>query len=259
MCINIIRGHFTPFMDEYGLLGYPLGHSFSRTYFSEKFAKEGINAEYVNHEIPNIEDVRAILETHHNLKGLNVTIPYKEQILPYLDEIDPEAKAIGAVNVIKVTRENGKVHLKGFNSDVIGFKNSIRPLLKDCHTQALVLGTGGASRAVRYGLTQLGLSYRMVSRRKTAENLSYADITPELLQDFKVVINCTPCGMYPKVDECPAIPYEALQAQHLLYDLTYNPETTLFMKKGAAMGAATKNGWEMLVIQAEAAWRFWNE
>lgn len=246
-------------MDKYGLLGYPLGHSFSRKFFSEKFVQESIDAAYFNYEIPHIDEVRAILAEHSDLRGLNVTIPYKEQILPYLDEIDPEAAAIGAVNVIKVSKHNGQLVLKGFNTDVIGFVNSLRPLLKDHHTKALVLGTGGASKAIRYGLSQLGVAYQMVSRRKTEGCLQYTDVTPQLLEEYTVVINCTPCGMYPKVDECPDLPYHALSRQHLLFDLTYNPETTLFMKKGNEQGATTKNGWEMLVLQALAAWKFWNE
>lgn len=246
-------------MDQYGLLGFPLGHSFSRGFFGEKFVQEGIDAEYVNFEIPDVDEVRHILETHVNLKGLNVTIPYKEKILPYLDEVDAEAQSIGAVNVIRVRMDEGKIHLKGFNSDVIGFMDSLKPLLAPHHTKALVLGTGGASKAICYGLKKLGISYLAVSRRKQEGCIQYEDINPALLQEYKVIVNCTPCGMYPKINECPAIPYEELDSSHLLYDLTYNPETTLFMKKGADQGATVKNGWEMLVLQAQASWRFWNE
>lgn len=246
-------------MDIYGLLGYPLGHSFSRGFFNEKFTSERIDAEYVNFEIPDINEVRSILAAHPHLKGLNVTIPYKEKILPYLDETDSEASAIGAVNVVKVLSSEGKVYLKGFNSDVIGFVDSLKPLLAPHHQKALVLGTGGASRAIRYGLTKLGLSYQMVSRRKAEGCLLYSELSQEIIKEHTVIVNCTPCGMYPKVDECPDIPYQELNSTHLLYDLTYNPGTTLFMKKGLDQGAQVKNGLEMLILQAKAAWDFWNK
>lgn len=247
-------------MDTYGLLGYPLGHSFSRNYFGEKFQKEGLEAEYLNFEIPTIEQVPMILDAHPQLKGMNVTIPYKQQVMPYLNEITPEAQAIGAVNVVRVSHTpTGEIRLKGYNSDVIGFTESLKPLLKPHHTHALILGTGGASKAVHYGLQQLGLNSQWVSRRKESGQLTYDELTPELMQQYTVIVNCTPCGMYPKVDTCPDIPYHLLSSQHLLYDLTYNPDVTLFMKKGQAQGAATKNGLEMLILQAEASWRFWHE
>lgn len=246
-------------MDIYGLLGYPLGHSFSRGFFNEKFANEGIDAEYVNFEIPEINEMRSILAAHPHLKGLNVTIPYKEKILPYLDEVDPEAAAIGAVNVVKVISTSGRIQLRGFNSDVIGFVNSLKPLLRPHHNKALVLGTGGASRAIRYGLTQLGISYQMVSRRKAEGCLQYANLDKEIIKEHTIIINCTPCGMFPKINECPDIPYQDLNENHLLYDLTYNPDTTLFMKKGIERKAQVKNGLEMLIIQAKAAWDFWNK
>lgn len=246
-------------MEIYGLLGYPLGHSFSRGFFNEKFANEGIDAEYVNFEIPDINEMRGILADHPHLHGLNVTIPYKEKILPFLDEINPEAAAIGAVNVVKVMSTKGKVYLKGYNSDVIGFVKSLKPLLQPYHKKALVLGTGGASRAIRYGLSQLGITVQMVSRRKTEGCIQYEDLNQEIMQEHTVIVNCTPCGMFPKIDECPDIPYQYLGTSHLLYDLTYNPETTLFMKKGLAQGAQVKNGLDMLIIQAKAAWEFWNK
>lgn len=247
-------------MDTYGLLGYPLGHSFSRNYFGEKFQKEGLEAEYLNFEIPTIEQVPMILDAHPQLKGMNVTIPYKQQVMPYLNEITPEAQAIGAVNVVRVSHTpTGEIRLKGYNSDVIGFTESLKPLLKPHHTHALILGTGGASKAVHYGLQQLGLNSQWVSRRKESGQLTYDELTPELMQQYTVIVNCTPCGMYPKVDTCPDIPYHLLSSQHLLYDLTYNPDVTLFMKKGQAQRAATKNGLEMLILQAEASWRFWHE
>lgn len=245
-------------MEKYGLLGYPLGHSFSRGFFNEKFANEHIDAEYLNFEIADIDEVRGILAEYPNLHGLNVTIPYKEKILPYLDELTPEAKAIGAVNVIQVTHRHNKIHLKGFNSDVIGFSQSIEPLLELHDKKALILGTGGASKAVRYGLQKLGLEYQLVSRHRNESCIQYEDITAEMLQEYTVIVNCTPLGMYPKVDACPAIPYEGLGPKHLLYDLLYNPDTTLFMSKGHAQGARTKNGLEMLILQARAAWEFWH-
>lgn len=246
-------------MEKYGLLGYPLGHSFSRNFFNEKFANEGIDAEYVNFEIPTIDDIMEIIAENKNLKGLNVTIPYKEKVIPYLDEMSPEARAIGAVNVVKVIRASNEVKLKGFNSDVIGFTRSIEPLLESHHKKALVLGTGGASKAIKHGLKQLGIEYTMVSRREVDGTIQYKNITPEVLQEYTVIVNCTPSGMYPHVNECPELPYEAMSSKHLLYDLVYNPDETLFMKMGAKYGAKTKNGLEMLLLQAYASWEFWHE
>lgn len=246
-------------MEKYGLLGYPLGHSFSRNFFNEKFANEGIDAEYVNFEIPTIDDIMEIIAENKNLKGLNVTIPYKEKVIPYLDEMSAEARAIGAVNVVKVIRASNEVKLKGFNSDVIGFTRSIEPLLESHHKKALVLGTGGASKAIKHGLKQLGIEYTMVSRREVDGTIQYKNITPEVLQEYTVIVNCTPSGMYPHVNECPELPYEAMSSKHLLYDLVYNPDETLFMKMGAKYGAKTKNGLEMLLLQAYASWEFWHE
>ena len=192
--------------------------------------------------------------------GLNVTIPYKQLIIPYLNDLSEEAQAIGAVNVIRITRNGNKVHLKGFNSDVIGFAKSIQPLLEPHHKKALILGcTGGASKAVRYGLeTKLNLEVKGVSRRPSESNITYKDVTPELLEEYTVIVNCTPSGMYPHVNECPELPYEALTSKHLLYDLIYNPEETLFLQKGAQQGAKIKNGMEMLLLQAIASWEIWN-
>lgn len=246
-------------MDKYGLIGYPLGHSFSIGYFNEKFQNEGINAKYINFEIPSIEDLTEILALNPELKGLNVTIPYKEQVIPYLDEISPEAKAIGAVNVIRITRKGHKTILKGFNSDLIGFTQSIEPLLMPhWHKKALVLGTGGAAKAINYGLKSLGLDTKLVSRKPMLEEISYEKITPEIIKDYNVIVNCTPLGMYPNVETCPKLPYEAMNTKTILYDLIYNPDQTLFMKKGAAQGATVKNGLEMLLLQAFASWEFWH-
>lgn len=248
-------------MDKYGLIGYPLKHSFSIVYFNEKFKAENIDAEYVNFEIPRIEEFMEVVEENPNLCGLNVTIPYKEQVIPYLDELDKDTAKIGAVNVIKIIRQpKGKVKLVGYNSDIIGFTRSIEPMLKpDVHTHALILGTGGASKAIFRGLENLGIKSTFVSRtKKNDEVMTYEELTPEVMQQYKIIVNCTPVGMYPKVDECPAIPYDQLTTDHLLYDLLYNPDETLFMKKGRAQGATVKNGLEMLLLQAFAAWEIWH-
>ena len=245
----------------FGLIGFPLGHSFSRKFFTEKFAAEAIDAEYLNFEIPDAKMLLDVVRENNELKGLNCTIPHKQAIIPMLDEMSDEARRIGAVNVIKISRrkgKNGAFRLKGYNSDIIGFKNSIRPLLKPHHRKALVLGTGGASKAICLGLTQLGLEWKYVSRRPAEGQFTYDDLTPELLTKYTVIVNCSPVGMFPKVDNCPALPYEALTSQHLLYDLVYNPLETTFMKRGAQQGATTKNGLEMLHLQAIASWEFWN-
>ena len=245
-------------MDKYGLIGYPLGHSFSVGYFNEKFSNEHINAKYINFEIPSIEDFAEVIESNPELRGLNVTIPYKEQVIPYLDSLSPEANAIGALNVIRITRKGDKTHLKGFNSDVIGFTRSIEPLLERHHKKALILGTGGASKAVDYGLRSLGIETKFVSRTKRPGFFTYEEITPEIIKDYNIIVNCTPLGMYPNTDVCPTLPYEAMDSHNLLYDLLYNPDETLFMQKGKEHGAITKNGLEMLLLQAFASWEFWN-
>lgn len=247
-------------MQKYGLIGYPLKHSFSIGYFNEKFRSEGINAEYVNFEIPKISDFTEIIEENPDLCGLNVTIPYKEQVIPFLNELDPDTAKIGAVNVIKIVRQKGKVKLIGYNSDIIGFTQSIQPLLQPHHKKALILGTGGASKAIYHGLKNLGLESTFVSRvSESKEVLTYEKLTPEIIKEHTVIVNCTPVGMYPKVNFCPDIPYESLTPNHLLYDLLYNPNVTLFMKKGEEQGAVTKNGLEMLLLQAFAGWEIWNK
>ncbi|MDD6592049.1 MAG: shikimate dehydrogenase [Prevotella sp.] len=245
-------------MDKYGLIGYPLGHSFSIGYFNEKFQNECIDATYENFEIPSIENLTEILDSNPELKGLNVTIPYKEKVISYLDSISPEARAIGAVNVIKVTHKGNKTELKGYNSDVIGFTQSIEPLLERYHRKALVLGTGGASKAIIFSLKSLGIETLTVSRFERHGCVRYEDITPEMIKEYNVIVNCTPCGMYPQTDDCPNLPYEAMDSHTLLYDLIYNPDETLFLKKGKAQGATVKNGLEMLLLQAFASWNFWN-
>jgi len=247
-------------MDKYGLIGYPLGHSFSISYFNQKFQDEGIDAIYENYEISTIDALDEVIGSNPNLKGLNVTIPYKEKVMPYLDNISPEARAIGAVNVIRVTHDGKDIKLKGYNSDVIGFTKSIETMLdKKWHKRALILGTGGASKAVDYGLRNLGLETVFVSRYERPGTIQYESITPEVVKDYNVIVNCTPVGMYPKTEECPKLRYEAMDSHTILYDLIYNPDETLFMKRGAKYGAQTKNGLEMLLLQAFASWEFWHE
>lgn len=241
----------------YGLIGYPLGHSFSQNYFNQKFEAEGIDARYINFEIPEIADLHNILARNPKLSGLNVTIPYKQQVIPLLDEIDAEAAAIGAVNVIKFIRRDNRLVLKGYNSDIIGFRDSIAPMITENHTNALILGTGGASRAIAYALKSLGIEYTFVSRRPADGVITYADITPEIMDTNKIIVNTTPLGMYPHVDECPDIPYDLLTPYHLCYDLLYNPDVTMFMKRSSDAGAVVKNGLEMLLLQAFAAWQIW--
>lgn len=246
-------------MDLYGLIGHPLGHSFSKKFFNEKFQNEMIDAEYRNFDIDTIKSFPTIIEEYSNLRGLNVTIPYKELIIPYLDELSEDAQAIGAVNVIRISRNHEGVHLKGYNSDVIGFTDSIRPLLKPFHKKALILGTGGASKAIRYGLYKLGIETRFVSRRPKEGMLTYSDLTADIMAEHTVIVNCSPVGMFPHTDERPDLPYQFIGSHHILYDLVYNPDETLFMKSGKEQGATTKNGLEMLILQARAGWNFWNE
>ena len=245
-------------MKKYGLIGYPLGHSFSMGYFNEKFKNGAINAVYENFEIPDIQDITTVIGSNPDLAGFNVTIPYKEKVMDYLDYIAPEAAEIGAVNVVKVTHNGERAVLKGFNSDVVGFVNSIKPLLRPLHKKALVLGTGGASKAVEYGLRKLGLETIKVSRTEKDNTITYGQVTPELLSEYKVIVNCTPCGMAPHFDECPNLPYDSIDDSFLLYDLIYNPEETLFLRKGKEKDATVKNGLEMLLLQAEEGWNIWN-
>lgn len=231
-------------MDTYGLIGFPLKHSFSAAFFTEKFSREHIDAEYLNFEIDDILQLREVILFNQHLKGLNVTIPYKEKVIPFLDEISDTAATIGAVNVIKITREPGDMYfyrLAGYNTDYIGFKKSIEPLLQpQIHRKALILGTGGASKAVSKALIDLGLEYRFVSRSAGENRFTYDELTPEIMKDFTVIVNASPVGTFPNVEECPQIPYSHITPQHLLYDLIYNPDETLFLKQGKRQGAATK-------------------
>ena len=237
-------------MHHYGIIGYPLHHSFSAKYFSEKFEREGIEAEYSLYPI-GMEDLRLKIEDlFHRLDGMNVTMPYKQTIIPYLDRLDETAEAVGAVNV---------VHKRvGYNTDCIGFMESIKPLLRAFDRKALVLGTGGASKAVCYGLKQLGIAPTLVSRTPKDGMIGYSDLTEGLMAEHTIIVNCTPLGMVPDTESYPPIPYELISAQHLLFDCIYNPEETVFLRKGRAQGAQTQNGIEMLYGQAKAAWKIWN-
>lgn len=238
----------------YGLIGYPLSHSFSPDYFRKKFAREGIDAVYRLFPLASINELPNLLNEHPSISGLNVTIPYKEQVIPFLDDIDDAAKAVGAVNCIKI--DNGK--LKGYNTDVIGFKQSLTPLLQTHHNNALILGTGGAAKAVEYVLSKLNISYSLVSSSGKEGSIAYSDITDLTIKEHPLIINTTPLGMHPNTDTSPDLPYSAIGQKHLVYDLIYNPEETSFLKKGKAQGATTKNGYEMLVLQAEASWDIWS-
>jgi shikimate dehydrogenase len=250
-------------MDTYGLIGFPLKHSFSAKFFGDKFQREGINAEYLNFEIEDINEIRHIILFNQHLRGLNVTIPYKEKVIPFLHEVSFEAEKIGAVNAIKVERKPGDMYfyrLIGYNTDYIGFRDSLSPLLNPTlHHKALILGTGGASKAVAQALQDLSISWKYVSRTPQESRLTYDMLTPEIISTHQIIVNASPVGTYPNSDVCPDIPYQLLSPNHLLYDLVYNPEETLFLKKGKEQGAITKNGREMLEIQAEAAWDIWNQ
>ena len=248
-------------MKKYGLIGYPLTHSFSKSFFNQKFESEHIDAEYINFEIPTITDFKNVLKQNPTLNGINVTIPYKTQVIPFLDELTDNAKAIGAVNVIKLTKGYfGQTKLVGHNTDILGFKQSIEPLLDPTkHKKALILGTGGASKAIFHGLKQLGVESIFVSRTPIKDGLTYNDLTPAIIEAHTVIVNTTPVGMFPHSDAYPDIPYEHITDQHLLYDLLYNPDETLFMKKGKQQGAEVKNGLEMLLLQAFAGWKIWTE
>ncbi len=253
------KSKFKEAMNKYGLLGYPLGHSFSRKFFLDKFEKEKINAVFENFEFEKAEEMIETIKVNPELQGFAITIPHKQNIIPLLNETDAAIGRIGAVNCVRVSRDNTKIHLKGYNTDVIGFEESFKEYLKPSHQKALILGTGGASLAVKYVLENLGLSYEVVSRRKTATTLCYEDITPEKMCEVQVIINTTPLGMYPKVDTCPHLPYESVTANHYFYDLVYNPLETLFLTKAKEQGATIKAGMDMLELQAEANWKIWNK
>ncbi len=242
----------------YGLIGFPLSHSFSKKYFTEKFERENIQGcSYDLFPIENIEELPKLIHSFPNLHGLNVTIPYKEMVFDYLDEIDGVAAAVGAVNTIKI--ENQK--LIGYNSDVPGFRDSLLEFIgtQKIHLiKALVLGTGGASKAVCYVLDQLSIHYLTLSKSNTKGDLTYQELNVEYMASHNLIINTTPLGMSPNTDSCPDIPFSFLSSNHFLFDLVYNPKKTLFLEKGERFGCATKNGWQMLKLQAEKSWEFWN-
>lgn len=243
-------------MRVFGLIGFPLEHSFSPKFFESKFRKEKIkDAEFHLFPLNSIEQFPILTQKDKRIQGLAVTIPYKQEIIPLLDELDPEAKSIGAVNCIQFDR--GK--LKGFNTDWKGFSESLRPLLKSQHSDALIIGSGGGSKAVQFALTMLGINFQIVSRVPSKGELGYGDLDKETMHHHKLIVNCSPVGMYPNEDQSPAIPYDFLSANHICYDLIYRPEETLFLRYSKQKGATVKNGMEMLEIQAELNWKKWNE
>ena len=246
-------------MDLYGLIGYPLSHSFSAAYFTRKFETEHIDAAYKLFPLPHIEDLPDLIQAQTQLQGFNVTIPHKISMLPFLHTLSPEALDTGAVNCVKINRNNQHIELKGYNTDIYGFELSLKPLLGNMHTHALILGSGGAAKAVAYVLKKLGINFLQVSRNpKTTNHIDYKDITEEIISTHKLIIHTTPLGMYPETENFPDIPYHLLRNEHVLYDLVYNPEETMFLKKGKAAGAICKNGMEMLTLQAEKSWGIWN-
>lgn len=258
-------------MRKFGLIGYPLKHSFSEKYFKEKFEKEGYeDCVYEAFPLPNLSDLPELIKANPDLCGLNVTVPHKIGVIYYLDKLDPAAKAIDAVNCIKIVNQHPveaffsgelstlQVRLEGYNTDAYGFETSLKPLLKKHHTRALILGAGGAARAVAYVLHKLGISFIHVSRRSIKKQLNYGQLTGDIIKENYLIINTTPVGTFPQIEAFPDIPYDYLTPKHLLYDLVYNPEETEFLRKGKEHGAATKNGLEMLHLQAEKSWEIWN-
>jgi shikimate dehydrogenase len=240
-------------MRKFGLIGFPLSHSFSKKFFTEKFLEKDIDAEYENYAIPEIGGLNAILKIAQ-LEGLNVTIPYKEAVLPFLHHQSEVVQSIGACNCIAIK----DAQLFGYNTDVIGFDATFSPALRPHHQKALVLGTGGAAKAVHYILTQKNIEYLRVSRTTSNGQICYSDLNQDILSNYTVIINTTPLGMYPNVNDCPPIPYKFIGRHHYLYDLVYNPSVSLFLEKGKAMGATIENGAKMLEIQAEESWKIWN-
>ncbi|MFY7670174.1 shikimate dehydrogenase family protein [Tenacibaculum sp. MEBiC06402] len=243
----------------FGLLGRNISYSFSRGYFAEKFdLLELTNHKYVNFDLHQIDELPLLIDKHkEQLIGFNVTIPYKEEVIPFLDKIDKKAAKIGAVNTIRITK-SGK--LKGYNTDYYGFKKSLEPYLNKLHKKALILGTGGASKAVAFALKNMDIEVCFVSRKKEKNNtITYDELNGEIIKDYLLIINCTPLGTHPNIENCPDIPYDYLGVNHILYDLIYNPAKTLFLKKGEENGAVIKNGLEMLELQAEKAWRIWQK
>lgn len=246
-------------MKKYGLIGYPLTHSFSKRFFTEKFEKEKVDAIYENFEVKDISWFQDIVRSNPNLVGLNVTIPYKQLVIPHLNELDEAADEVGAVNTIKIKRIGERIHLKGFNTDIWGFETSLKPLLKNYHKKALILGTGGASKAIKYVLKKLKINSISASIEELQENeIKYKDIDKKMMAERLLIINATPLGTFPNVETFPPIPYQYITDKHLLFDLVYNPETTRFMEKGKERGAVVKNGYEMLLQQALKSYEIWN-
>ncbi|MBC3847237.1 shikimate dehydrogenase [Winogradskyella echinorum] len=242
---------------KFGLVGRNISYSFSRSYFADKFKGENLPHSYVNFDLQSIYELDEIIKNTPNLKGLNVTIPYKEDVIPILDSLNKRAKKIGAVNTIRITRYQ---KLIGYNTDYYGFKNSLKPHLKEHHKRALILGTGGASKAIAYALKKLKIDFDYVSRsQKEGVKFLYSDLTDEIISSYTIIINCTPIGTFPDVNECPDIPYDAISEHHILYDLIYNPAQTKFLSCGDIKGATTINGSEMLKLQAEKSWEIWNK
>jgi shikimate dehydrogenase len=246
-------------MRSYGLIGYPLGHSFSRKFFTEKFLKENKQEQYLNFEIPEISLLPSVISDHPELAGLNVTIPFKEKVISFIDRLDPVASEIGAVNTIRIARNPGGTFLEGFNTDVYGFSESLKPLLLPHHRKALVLGSGGASRAVKYSLELLGLDWIQVSRDSNkGKSVSYDDLDQRALEEYTLIVNTTPLGTFPDIHSFPDIPFHWITSRHLLYDLVYNPSETRFLAMGKEQGATIKNGYEMLELQAIRSYEIWN-
>lgn len=249
-------------MKTFGLIGHRLGYSFSRNFFTEKFSRENLTKyEYVNFELDCIDEFPGIFEQGKEIGGLNCTIPYKQQIISFMDEIDPEAAQIGAVNTVKITYKNGQRYLKGFNTDIYGFEHSLRPLLEEKHKKALILGTGGASKAIKHILNKLQIEFvsATIEQECFDKEIRYNQINEQVMREYLVIIHATPLGTFPNVEECPTIPYQFITADHVCFDLVYNPEETFFLKKAKVQGAKTKNGLEMLHLQALKAWEIWNE
>jgi len=247
-------------MRKFGLIGYPLEHSFSKKYFEEKFQKESISDTiYRNYPLKNISELPALIENDPEICGLNVTIPYKKEVISLLDYIDSEASSAGAVNVIKILRNKDEVILKGYNTDIYGFRESLRPLIEGYTGNAVILGTGGSSSAVAYVLSELGIKTIFVSRQPKPGCITYKDLTENIIKSSHLIVNTTPVGMYPATGNKPDIPYESLTSEHILYDLIYNPEQTLFLKEGVIRGCRVMNGITMLILQAEKSWEIWND
>ncbi|WP_339836241.1 shikimate dehydrogenase [uncultured Flavobacterium sp.] len=242
---------------KYGLVGKDISYSFSKKHFTEKFtAYHFDNCEYLNFDISSIKEFPEIFAKNKGLKGLNVTIPYKEEIIPYLDSLSKNAKKIGSVNTIVINKQK---KLIGYNTDFYGFKKSLKPLLESHHTKALILGTGGASKGIAFALKKLNIEYDFVSRNPNEFQISYDEIDSALFEDYSIIINTTPVGTFPNIEDCPKFDYSLLSKKHIAFDLVYNPEESMFLKKAKEQGAITKNGYDMLVFQAEKSWKIWNK